>query len=186
MRHTWILFLPVLVAGCATPRPVVLKISPPAAPVPLLVAAGSPTKIVETPYDVRGYYDPANPDLRHAPHAVYRRTRVPVTSGDEFATVPRTSYPPSSFAPMPASEELAAELATQRTITAQMRAMQASMADTERQVQAQYALIVRQNAEVLKVRSQLEAERHRLSNQAPGDSPKTAAGTAEGSTDVKW
>jgi hypothetical protein len=151
-----------------------------------VVAAGSPTKIVETPYDVRGYFDPANPDLRHAPHAVYRRTRVPVTSRDDFATVPRTSYPPPSFAPLPAGEELAAELTTQRTITAQMRAMQSSMADTERQVQAQYALMVRQNAEILKVRSQLEAERHRMSNQAPGESPKTAAGTAEGSTDVKW
>ena len=57
--------------------------------------------------------------------------------------------------------ELAAELATQKAITAELHALQSSMAETERRMQDQYAQLVRQSAETSKVRDELEAERRR-------------------------
>lgn len=158
MRNGSILLVPLLIAGCATPPPVVVKTPAPTT----VVAALSPTKLVETRYEVRGYREAANSSIRHEAHAVFRRTRVPVTASDDLAVVPRESYPPVSVFPLPASEELTAELATQKKITAELHAMQASIAETEHNMQAQYALLVRQGAEVLKVKGQLEAERSRL------------------------
>ena len=186
MRSICLLVLPVLLAGCATTRPAVAQNSPKAAPAPVAVAAVSPTKVVETAYEIRGYRDAAHPELRHATHIVYRRTRVPATAGDELATVPRTTYPPISFTPLPASEELAAELATQKAITTQLRVMQTSMADTERQMQGQYAQIVRQNAEVLKVRDQLETERIRVRATVAREPAKPAVTPTEVTPEVKW
>jgi len=152
------------------------------APEPAPVAALSPTKIVETRYEVRGYRDPANPAVRHEPHAVFRRTRVPLTAADESATVPRTSAPPASIAPLPASAELAAELATQREITNTIRAMQASVAETEKQMQEQYALLVRQSAEVLKAHKQIEAGRR----QEQTTTVAAPVATTAGSTVATW
>jgi len=136
---------------------------------------------------VRGYRESASPSIRHEAHAVYRRTRVPVTASDDLETVPRASYPPASAAPLPASEELTAELATQRKITGDVRAMQASMAEIEQKMQAQYAVLVRQSAEAMKVRDQLAMERSRIrpvpSVEAVPATPSAAAG---GNADVKW
>jgi hypothetical protein len=181
MRYTWILLMPFFAVGCATQRPVAVQ-----APPPVQIAAVTPTKVVETPYDVRGYREAANPAIRHEAHAVYRRTRVPITAGDELATVPRTTYPPVSFAPLPASDELAAELATQKKITADLRVMEASMAEAEQRMQAQYAMLVRQSAEALKVREQLEAERSRARGATPGGIAATPAGETGAKPEVKW
>lgn len=182
MRHVSILLMPLLVVGCATQRPVAVQ-----APPPVLVAAVAPTKLVETRYDVRGYHEAANPAVRHEAHAVYRRTRVPLAASEELATVPRTSYPPASIAPLPDSDELAAELATQRKITGDLRAMQVSMAEAEQRMQAQYAMLVRQSAEALKVREQLEAERARVRAASPvGTAATPAAATVANSAEVKW
>ncbi len=71
VRYAGFLLLPLLAAGCTSTRPAVVH-----APEPASVAALSPTKVVETRYEVRGYRDPANPTVRHEPHAVLRRTRV--------------------------------------------------------------------------------------------------------------
>lgn len=182
MRTTSILLLPVLVAGCATQRPVAVQTPP-----PVMIAAVSPTKLVETPYDVRGYREVANPSIRHEAHAVYRRTRVPVTAGDELETVPRASYPPASMTPLPASEELTAELATQKKIMTELRAMQTSMAETNQQMQGQYAVLVRQSAEALKLREHLEKERNRV-RSAPSvqTAPAAPAAASGGSAEVKW
>lgn len=158
IRNSSILLVPLLIAGCATPPPVVVKTLAPTA----VVAVASPTKPVETRYEVRGYREAANPSIRHEAHVVYRRTRVPVAASDDLGTVSRESCPPVNVSPLPASEELTAELATQKKITAELHAMQASIAETEQSMQAQYALLVRQGAEVLKVKGQLEAERSRL------------------------
>lgn len=177
MRHVLIVLMPVLVAGCAMQRPVAVQTPP-----PVLLAAVTPTKVVETPYDVRGYREAANPAIRHEAHVVYRRTRVAVTAGDELATVPRETYAPSSSTPLPASDELAAELATQKKITGDLRVMEASMAEAEQRMQAQYALLVRQSAEALKVREQLEAERSR----ARGATPAGIAATPATNPEVKW
>jgi hypothetical protein len=62
------------------------------------------------------------------------------------------------------------------------------MADTEHQMQAQYAQLVRQSAEVLKMRDQLEAERQRALGPAPGTAPAqpTASGSSDTPPEVKW
>lgn len=182
MRHAWILLMPLLVVGCVAQLPVAVQPPP-----PVVIAAISPTKCVETRYDVRGYREPANPAIRHEAHAVYRRTRVAITASENLDTVPRTAHAPASYAPLPASAELAAELGTQKTITADLRAMQASMAETEQRVQAQYATLVRQSAEALKLREQLEAERSRV-RAAPTTAiaAEPAGGTAGSASAVKW
>jgi hypothetical protein len=182
VRNNLIFLMPLLAVGCATQRPVAVQ-----APAPVVIAAVSPTKIVETRYDVRGYREEASPSIRHEAHAVYRRTRVPVTASDDLETVPRDSYSPVSVAPLPASEELTAELATQRKITGDVRAMQASIAEIEQRMQAQYALLVRQSAEALKLRDQLAAERNRVRPVPTAEpvsvSPVVASG---GNAEVKW
>ena len=183
MRHSWILLIPLLVAGCATPAPVAMLPSPPA-----VVAAVSPTKFVETRYDLRSYREATSPAVRHEAHAVYRRTRVPATASDELATVSLTTYAPASVAPLPVSDELAAEIATQKKITADLRVMQNSVAETEQRMQAQYAVLVRQSAEALKLHGQLEAERARLQNTIPANSsaPAPTGATVANSTEAKW
>ena len=182
MRHAWILLTPLFVVGCATHRPVAVQ-----APPPVLIAAVSPTKSVETRYELRGYREAANPAVRHESHAIYRRTRVPLTASDELVTIGRTTYPPASYSPLPASDELAAELATQKKITGDLRAMQTSMAETEQRMQAQYALLIRQSAEALKVREQLETERRRAAGATPAVTAATPASAKAGNpNEVKW
>lgn len=184
MRHAWILIVLLLVGGCVGQLPAAAHLPP-----PVVTAAASPTKSVETRYEVRGYRDATNPAIRHEAHAVYRRTRVPIAASEDLDTVPRTAYAPASYAPLPASAELAAELGLQKTITADLHAMQASIAETERRVQAQYATLVRQSAEALKLRDQLEAERKRVhaANQTTTSTPaEPAAGTAGSTAPVKW
>jgi hypothetical protein len=125
MRPNWILFTPLLAAGCAMPPTVVQG------PPPVMIAAVLPTKLVETRYDMRSYREAATPSIRHEAHAVFRCTRVPITASDTLETVPRTSSPPASVLPLPASEELGAELATQKRITAELRKAQTSVAEIE-------------------------------------------------------
>lgn len=177
MRSLVIPFVSVLVAGCATQQHVALQ-----TPAPVAIAAASPTKIVETRYEVRGYLDARDPSIRHEAHAVYRRTRVPDNAPSDYQTVP-SEVAPASIAPLPASDELKAELATQKAITAHMRVMQASMAETERRMQEQYAQLVRESGEILKLRKELEAERTHAS--AAGTSAPVATTTADGS-EAKW
>lgn len=177
MRSLLILLVPALVAGCATQRPVALQ-----TPAPVTIAAVSPTRVVETRYDLCGYRDANDPSIRHEAHAVYRRTRVPDNATADYQTVP-AEVAPASIAPLPASEELKAELATQKAITADLRTMQASMAETERRMQTQYAQLVREGGEAMKLREELEAERTHAS--ASGTSTPVAATTADGSG-AKW
>ncbi len=182
VRNTSIFLMPLLAVGCATQHPVAVQ-----TPAPVAIAAVSPTKIVETRYDVRGYRDAASPSIRHEAHAVYRRTHVPVTASDELETVPRASYAPASVVPLPASEELTAELATQRQITGDVRAMQTSIAEMQQRMQAQYALLVRQSTEALKVRDQLAAERSRVRSVPAVEAvPASPAAATGGNADVKW
>ena len=183
MRYTSILLIPLLLVGCVTQRPVAIQ-----APPPVVLAAALPTKLVETRYDVRAYREAANPAIRHETHAIYRGTRVPLAASEDLATVPRTTYPPASVVPLPLSAELAAELATQKAITGDLRAMQASMAETERRMQVQYMVLVRQSAEALKVHEKLEAERSRARGATPADFPTAppVGATVSNSTEAKW
>jgi hypothetical protein len=184
-RRVWILIVPLLAAGCASQRSVTAPTQ--ATQQPLVVAAAFPTKAIETRYEVRGYREATNPQVRHEAHAVFRSTRVAVGAGDELATVPRGAYPMASYTPLPASDELAAELATQRSITAEMRAIQTSMVETERRVQSQYATLVRESAEALKVREQLEAERVRARTAVPAaTSAAPVVAPTSATAEVKW
>jgi hypothetical protein len=149
--------------------------------------AATPVKFAETRYDVRSYRDAATPSLRHEPHVIYRRTQVASSATNELETVPRASYPPASVAPLPASEEQAAELATQRKISGELRAMQALLEETSQKLQAQYALLVRQSAEALRTRELLEAERNRV-RSVPAVEPAPASATVMSTSNptVKW
>jgi len=181
MRPTWILFTPLLAAGCAMPPTVVQG------PPPVMIAAVLPTKRVETRYAVRSYREAANPSLRHEAHAVFRCTRVPITASDALETVPRTSYPPASVTPLPASAELTAELSTQKKLTAELRTAQTSVAEIEQKMQAQYAQLVRQSAEALRLREQLESEHRRIQDMATVESaPTTSTVTPTSNPAVKW
>lgn len=181
MRTLWYILPAVLLAGCATKQPVAIQPSP----VPP-VAAVVPTKAVETRYDVRGYREAANPSIRHEAHAVYRRTIIPANATEDMGTVPRTGYAPASHAPLSGDAELAAELATQKAITAELRAMQSSMAETERRMQAQYAQLVRQSTEAAKLREQLEAERGRLHSGVPPAASEPVVANVTAATEAKW
>ncbi len=180
--RTLIFVLPVaLFAGCATKEPVSIQ------PLPVTtVAAFSPVKAVETRYEVRGYRDAANPSIRHEAHAVYRRTVVPAKMDVDAETVPRTTFAPASIAPLAGDDELAAELATQKAITAELHALQRSMAETERRMQSQYALLVRQSEEAAKVRDELEAERRRQRAGVQPAAPEPVAAKPTSSTEAKW
>ncbi|AHF89870.1 hypothetical protein OPIT5_06165 [Opitutaceae bacterium TAV5] len=180
MRPVLCLLVPLVVAGCATRRPVAV-VEPP----PVQIAAALPTKAVETPYDVRGYREAAHSALRHEAHAVWRRSRVPLNFEGELVTVSRTGFAPASYAPLPENDELAAELATQKAITANLRTVQAAVVETERQVQAQYAALVRQSAEALRLREQLEAERAQLRAAAPPPAAPVEL-PASNPNEVRW
>lgn len=180
MRPVLFLLAALVVAGCATQRPVAVVERP-----PVLIEAASPTKIVETRYELRSYHEAANPALRHEAHAVYRRSRVPLNFEGDLTTVSRTEFAPASYAPLPGNDELAAELATQKAITANLRTVQAAMVETERQVQAQYAVLVRQSTEALKLREELEAERAQL--RAASVVPKTSTNApVPEASEIKW
>ena len=181
MRNLWYILPAVLLAGCATKQPVAIQ-PPPVVP----VAAVVPTKAVETRYDVRGYREVANPSIRHEGHIVYRRTIVPANAADDTGTVPRTAFAPASHAPLSGDAELAAELATQKAITGELRAMQSSMAESERRMQAQYAQLVKQSVEAVKLRDHLEAERDRLRSGVPPAASEPVVANATAATEAKW
>jgi len=181
MRANWILFTPLLAAGCAMPPTVVQG------PPPVMIAAVLPTKLVETRYEVCSYREAANPSLRHEAHTVFRCTRVPITASDALETVPRTSYPTGSVTSLPPSAELAAELATQKKITAELRTTQTSVTEIEQKMQAQYAQLVRQSAEALRLREQLASENQRIQDMATVESAPAASTVMPTSNPaVKW
>ena len=169
----------LLVASCATrPANFVRTVNP------VQIPAVSATKVVETPYELRGYREVADPSVRHEAQTVYRRTRVSIKASNELPMVPRSTYPPASISPLPASAELTAELETQKHITGDLLSMQRSMSAAEQKMQSQYATLVRQSAEAVKVREQLEAERKRERGAAAAPTPGSANPGA--SAEVKW
>jgi hypothetical protein len=180
MRSVLCLLVLLVMTGCATRRTAAVV-----APPPVQIAAAAPTKAVETRYEVRSYREAANPALRHEAHAVWRRTQVPLNFEGELVTVSRIEFAPASYAPLPKSDELAAELATQKAITAELRAVQAAMAESEKQVQAQYGTLVRQSAEAMRLREQLEAERKQLRAASPIPAAPVEV-SASNPSEVQW
>lgn len=148
-----------------------------------IVAVPAATKMVETRYEMGSYRDPTNLAIRHEAHAVFRQTRVPSQLESESS---RTQFPPASYAPLPPSAELAAELLTQKTITAEMQAMRASMAEMEQRMQRQYTILLQQNAELSKVREQWEKERAHVRNASASEPVVPAETIHPENTEAKW
>lgn len=161
MRLIALLILPFF--GACAHRPPLATVEPAAFPAPPTGPAQADTRIVETRYEIRGYRDATDPSLRHAHHAVFRRTYVPLNSTESGETLSRDTFAPASVAPLPSNEELAAELRTQKEITAQLRALHTTVVDTERKMQAQYSQLVQQTADVLALKASMEAKLHSLS-----------------------
>lgn len=145
----YLVFLSLLLSGCAAQ---VVEVKPKQEPA-LALPAAIAYEYHETAFEVATYRDNSSPALRHEPHTVYRRTRVPAKATGS------TSVTTVSVKPLSESAELAAELSTQKQITEKLREIQASMAEQEKQMKEQYALLVRQNVEVQKLRRQLEEAR---------------------------
>lgn len=191
MRNYWTLVAAVLVTGCAT-RPPVASIKPAVtlSPKPLVREAVA-THVVETRYEVRSYRDPDDPRVRHDAHAVYRATRVPARI-EALETTPRNKAAPVSYAPLPPSAELAAEIAKQKEIGAELRAIRSRMAAVEQQVRAQLGTLADQTAETVNLRKQLEEERTRVRELESKGSEHVAALPAmpppqmASGTDPKW
>ena len=151
MHRLTIILLPLIASGCVAPQ----SVSIPTSPEPPQLAVTTPLKTVEARYEVGGYFDR---NLRHEPHAVYRRTQIPVNQN----SVSRNRAPAVSVVPLPPSEELAAELRTQREITANLRAVQARMAEIEQAAKTQYTALVKQMAEITELRAEVERSRQQL------------------------
>jgi hypothetical protein len=100
-------------------------------------------------------------------------------------TVPRTAFAPASYTPLPESTELNAEVAQQKAITAEMQAMQNEMAATQTKMQGQYAQLVKQSGDALRLRERLEVERNQArANTATADG--VAANGDPRTTQAKW
>jgi len=181
MRNVLFLIL-IFAGGCATRSKVARPVLT-AAPA-MAVDAPRSTKLIETRFYVRSYRDPAASNVRHEAHAIFRETRVPLQS-EVSGAEPVSSYSDAQYVPLPPSAELKAEIETQKTITADLRAMQISMADTQRKMQAQYTLLLKESAEVGKARAKIEMASTRKIESAnvPGAPSKDALpSTAEN----KW
>ena len=163
------LLLVCVLSGCATHSRVAK--ARPAAPLERGVVTTEtprPVTVVETRYDIAGYRDPADPAVWHEPHAILRKTEVPGQAAPAPLTNgPLTAYVPASYEPLPPSAELAAELAEQRQITAELRTMKTSMFTLQGEAQAQYGKLVAETAATNRLRQQLASDQQaRLKNQA--------------------
>jgi hypothetical protein len=155
------------------------------------VREAAATRVVETRYEVKSYRDPDDPRVRHDAHAVYRVTRVPAQTAD-LETTPRNKFEPISYAPLPSSAELAAEIAAQKEISAELRAIRSRMAAVEQQARTQLGTLADQTAETVNLRRQLEEERARVRELESKVSDHAAAPPtmpppqAASGTDPKW
>ena len=168
MRCAWVfticLLAGCLFAGCATPQS-----ERQASPLPGAErASATPEQSAPKPpalvtrYELGAYRYPAAPGEPGS--VVYRRTRmgaVPAPA-DRTASVAVGQGEPSSFAPLPPSAELAAELAMQRQITAELRATQAAMRAMEQEARRQFRVLHAQAGESARVQAALTAERARV------------------------
>ena len=120
--------------------------------------------------------------------SVQRTARV-----EALDTTPRSEFAPVSYAPLPPSAELAVELDAQKTITAELRAIQARMAAIEKQAQSQYGTLVNETAETVRLRRQLDEERARVQQleaklrEAPANVPAAVVSASTPVTpEPKW
>lgn len=189
MRAIFLLSL-CFVAGCASqPRSARLRrASEPGNGQPVAIDLHPQVVPVETRYEVRGYYDGTDPSIWHAAHPVYRETLVsraeaaqpPVAAGG-----PLTTFYPATYDPLPPNAELSAELAEQRSITANLRAMQSKMAVLQEQAQNQYQELVTGREDADRLRHELEGRVASAASAPPGSNPSHKAETT-GGTPGNW
>jgi hypothetical protein len=192
MRTLTILAAMLLAAGCASQRRASRAPSRPETPA-AAAAINPATRVVETRYEMRAYKDVNDPAVRHEPHAVYRATQVPVRDGgnaDALATVPRSTFQPASYAPLPQTTEMQAELKTQQQITSELRTIQTAMSATQKQAEQKFGELVNQTAETIRLRQQLEEERTRVKQLETSlrerGNDALPPSTAALATDMKW
>jgi len=179
MRPLVLLLLPLFSACASVPQ---LEKTP--APEPAPIAAAPQNKAIESRYEVRSYREAGDPSIRHEAHAVFRRTIVPMSAQDRQGVECRTSAPPASVTPLPASEELEAELKSQRAMTQEILVMRANIIETQKKIQAQYALLQQQAAEIAKTYEKVKGDK-RTARVAPSqESPASEA--AAGTSAEKW
>jgi hypothetical protein len=190
MRPLYLL-LSLLAVGCATQQPVARKLS-----APTVTKSEDDPHVVVTRYELGSYRYPRETSASVEP-AVFRSTRI---SGEATSTGldARLTHAPASFDPLPASVELSAELSAQRDITDRIRAAQEVIVGLEKQVRAQYGVLVTQTDETMQLRNKLEAERAsvrqleaelRDQSHSVSDSPSVAQTSVQNSNsgqEVKW
>jgi len=179
MRPFILLILPALVACAATP-----KSEPAQRQAPEPIPAAPEFKVVESRYEVRAYREAGDSNIRHEAHAVFRRTIVPLSAQDRQGVECRTSAPPASVAPLPASEELEAELKSQRAMTQDILVMRASIIETQKKIQAQYALMQQQASEIAKTYEKVKNDKQSTKVAPSQESPTAEA--AAGTSAEKW
>lgn len=179
-----------LAAGCAS-QPRAAKVRPPAIPggQPVAVDLHPDVVTVETRYEVRGYYDGADPSIWHASHPVYRATEVsragaalpPAGEGG-----PLTTYVPITYDPLPASAELDAQLAAQKEITADLRAVRAKMVALQDQAETQYQQLLagREASDHLRANLEQRIAQNTTSTGAKADA--TPTGDRNGNSAPNW
>ena len=162
---------------------------------------GDADSVIVTRYELGSYRYPKDRSGKEVT-AVYRRTRVspavaakagvPGTTGE-----PVNEYVPASFAPLPPSAELAAELTSQKRITEELQGIKASMVAMEQQARAQYDALVRRTEEAVRAHQQLEAQvarvraleaqlRERLQNSPQPVSSTSPAPAAAPDEEPQW
>ena len=186
-----VIFVLLGLAGCATSHPPAASLP---APTSTRVSNLQRATVAQvTRYELGSYRYPAAANDGTNENAVLRTTRVPVHNATEANS---ETFSPV-YHPLPRSAELKAELAAQRDITEQLRAMKAAVVAAERKVNEQYSALVSQTEEVLKLRKILEADRahvRELESQLrqqlqPATSPAVASNSDPASTateGVKW
>lgn len=173
MHTFWSIALALATAGCVSQAP--LKQTSGQQPAkPPLAFRQTETRLLATPYTIRGYRDPDDPTVLHDGHTVYRLTRVPDPTAIQ-GILPRTAIHSVTYAPLPASEELAAELATQRQITAELRQIEASMIRTQQQALTEVGKLVNQKAEAVRRQNQITSGSAKNSDDLPSDDSRAAA-----------
>lgn len=132
MHAFWSIALALSTAGCVSQTALNHAPNPTRPGLPLPAVRAADTRTVATPYTVRSYRDPEDPTVLHDGHTVYRLSRVPDAEANQ-TILPRTTMAPATYVPLPPSEELAAELATQRQITAELRQIEARVIEVQQQ-----------------------------------------------------
>jgi len=167
MKPTILTLLALILAGCMEPQRTQESSTPVTIADVLSPADQQRVRRQEevTRYEIGRYHEPDG--LMHEGHVVYRVTRAatwqeappfqPLAANAEAAV-----YVPASYAPLPESRELQAELGAQRAVTARLLQMQAQMSELQRTAKISYTTLVSEAEQAKALRIELEQARARV------------------------